>query len=76
MQQEAKFKPRGNKQSLLKTYSTDAEYLGNSGKKKKASYLCFKSGIFTEDCGLVHIPSQASRNKDECLGVFHKSLMS
>ena len=44
-------------------------------EKEKESCLSLGPGVFNEDYGLVHMSSQASRNKDTRLGVLPKSLM-
>lgn len=40
------------------------EGLGDSGKEHE-SQLCLGSGVFTDDCGLGHVASQAPRNWSE-----------
>lgn len=69
---EIKCKPRGEfiediecRQSIWETHKG----------KKDESHLCLESVAFTEDCGLIHRSSQTSKNKDECLSVFHMSFM-
>ena len=44
-------------------------------KGKRESGLCVGSGVFTENCGLVPVSSQAPGNEKECFSVLSKSLM-
>ena len=51
---------------------------GRLGKKRDTSgVFAWGSAVLTEDRGLGYVSSQASSNwlnKDECLGVLHRSL--
>ena len=48
---------------------------GRHGKIGREFHLCSVSGVFIEDCGLVYVSSQASRNKDKDSDVLPKSLI-
>ena len=58
----------------MKSAATDSVWETQEGKKSE-SRLCLGPGVFIEVAGLVHMASQASRKKEACLGVLHKSLL-
>ena len=61
---EIKHRPRGSESRRLRASIGTDRASGRLGKEKE-SCLWLGSGVFTEDCGLMYMPSQIPRNWSE-----------